>query len=437
MAFYLYTAVDESGSIKSGLVEAGDEFEALKILKEKDLQVLNLKRKSFFFFRQPDDKTQVFLGKSIKLRKEKKEKFAKDVAKRRIILRQIINYYDFVIFLREFAVLITSGIDIIASLTLLAEHSEDIVLRKALVKVVQNLNSGVPIDRAFSHGVKVFPEVFLSMVQAGILSGNLPKILRDLADYYEKELKVRKKFIASMTYPLTVMFFAILGVFFMVNYIFPGFINMFNQLSLKLPLPTRLLIFFVNFFRQPLTLLAAIIVAAGVFMIITSYIKTPFGRYQYDWLKTKLPIFGNVIKKILLCRFSRTLGTLYENGINLSYALDITCSVIDNKFYQNEIKKMRDDVLNTGRRMYEITATNRKIFPYIFSQFISIGEETGNLGAMLKKATNYFEIEIFYVFDNFVVIIEPFIIAVLGGMVLFIILSLFLPLYGIMNQLSV
>lgn len=436
MAIYAYTAVDENGSISSGLVEAADEFEALKTLKEKDLQVLNLKRKSFFFSRRPEDKTQVFLGKSVSSKKEKQREFIKTVTAKRIIFKRSINYYDFVVFLREFAVLITSGIDVITSLTLLAEHSSDIILREALVRVVQNLNQGVPIDRAFSRGVKIFPEVFLSMIQAGVISGNLPKILRDLADYYEKELKVRKKFIASMTYPIMVLFIAFFGIFFLVNYIFPGFINIFKQLNLNLPLPTKILIYSVNFFKDPLTLLSMIVIAAGIFIVFSSYIKTPFGRYQYDWFKIKIPVFGNILKKIMLCRFSRTLGTLYENGINLSYALDITCDVIDNKYYQEEIKKMKDEVLHSGNRMHEVAASKGNIFPPVFSHFVSIGEETGNLGAMLKKATNYFEVEIFYIFDNFIVIIEPLVIAVLGGIVLFIILSLFLPLYSVINQMT-
>lgn len=436
MAYYSYTAVDENGSISGGLVEVSDEFEALKTLKEKGLQVLNLKRKSFFFSRRPDDKIQVFLGKSVSSKKEKYREVVKSVTAKRIIFKKSINYYDFVIFLREFSVLITSGIDVLSSLTLLAEHSSDAILRDALVKVVQNLNQGVPIDKAFSRDVKVFPEVFLSMIQAGVISGNLPKILRDLADYYERELKIRKKFMASMTYPIMVMIIAFLGIFFLVNYIFPGFINIFNQLSLKLPLPTRILIYSVNFFKDPMILLSMAVIAAGVFVVFSNYIKTPFGRYQYDWFKIKIPILGNILKKIMLCRFSRTLGTLYENGINLSYALDITCNVIDNKYYQEEIKKMKDEVLNSGSHMHEVAASKKNIFPPIFSHFIAIGEETGNMGVMLKKVTNYFEVEIFYVFDNFIVIIEPLIIAVLGGIVLFIILSLFLPLYSVINQMS-
>lgn len=436
MTIYTYTAVDESGTIKNGLVDAGDEFEALKTLKNRSLQVLNLKRKSFFFFRKADDKIPVFLGESIVSRIEKKEKFVRNVVRRQIGFRQTINYYEFVIFLREFSVLITSGIDFITSLTLLAEHSGDAILRKALVKVVQNLNQGVPVDKAFSQDLKVFPEVFLSMIHAGVVSGNLPKILRDMADYYEKELKIRKKFIASMTYPCMVMIIAILGVFFLVNFIFPGFINVFKQMNLKLPLPTKILIYSVNFFKEPLTLLAMVVIFTGVYIIFNNYIKTPFGRYQFDWFKIKLPVFGEILKKIMICRFSRTLGTLYENGINLSYALDITCSVIDNRYYQDEIKKMKNDVLNTGSRMHEIAALNKKMFPPIFARFVSIGEETGNLGAMLKKVTSYFEIEIFYIFDNFIVIIEPLIITVLGGIVLFIILSLFLPLYSVIGQMT-
>jgi|GEM_PF-187066 len=436
MAYYSYTAVDENGSISSGLVESADEFEALKTLKEKDLQVLNLKRKSFFFSRKPDDKTQVFLGKSIYSKKEKQREIIRTVTAKRSIFKKTVNYYDFVIFLREFSVLITSGIDIISSLTLLAEHSGDSVLREALVRVVQNLNQGVPIDRAFSRDVKIFPEVFLSMIQAGVISGNLPKILRDLADYYEKELSVRKKFMASMTYPIIVMIIAVLGIFFLVNYIFPGFINIFKQLNLNLPLPTKILIYSVNFFKKPMTMLSMAVIIGGIYVTFSSYIRTPFGRYQYDWFKMKTPVFGNILKKIMLCRFARTLGTLYENGINLSYALDITCNVIDNKYYKEEIKKMKDEVLNSGSRMHEVAASKDKIFPPIFAQFISIGEETGNLGAMLKKATNYFEVEIFYVFDNFIVIIEPLIIAVLGSIVLFIILSLFLPLYSVINQMT-
>ncbi|MFH1453972.1 MAG: type II secretion system F family protein [Armatimonadota bacterium] len=436
MAHYFFKAVDENGGVKEGYVEAIDEFEALKVLKEKKLQVLNLQRKSFFFSKKPDDKDDTFLGESIREKKEKKKKIIRSVSERKIKIIKTLHYDEFVIFLREFATLIKSGISILAAIEILADHSTDTVLRKALSQVSRNLYDGMPLYSAFSKDVKIFPQVFISMLQAGVISGNLPKILNDLADYYEKEQKVRKKFMAALTYPILVLIVSVAGIFFLVNYIFPNFISMFKSMNVKLPTSTKILIFIVNLFNQPVSLMIITVSAVLLAFIIWSYLKTPFGSYQFDWFKIKLPIVGNIIKKMMLCRFSRTLGTLYENGINLSYALDITCEVIDNKYYREEIKKAKDEILNTGEHMHKVMERNSENFPTSFSHFVAVGEETGQLGNMMKKIAHYFEVEIFYLFDNFITILEPVIIVILGGFVLFIMVSLFLPIYNIIGQVG-
>lgn len=436
MPYYSYIAVDDGGNMKEGVIQAADEFEVLSALKSKGCEAVNIRRKSFFFFKKPDDIEEVTLGKTVE-KKEKFKKAVKTISKRKFRVTDSINHDEFVIFLREVSVLINSGINIITALELLAEHSADPVLRRTLVKVVQNLRNGEPLHAAFSKDIKVFPKVFISMMQAGVISGNLPKILTDLADYYEKEMKIRKRFIASLIYPTAVLIAALLGVIFLTLYIFPTFMEVFASYNLKLPWPTKMLIFFVNFFRNPAALAAGLTIGCVLAMVILNYVKTPMGKYQIDWLFIKAPVIGNIIKKIMLCRFARTLGTLYESGINLSYALDITCEVIDNLYYQEEVKKLRDELLQTGIHMYKVIERQKKKFPPVFAHFTSIGEETGNLGAMMKKIAYYFEEEIFYLFDNFVNLMEPIIITVLGAIVMFIMLSLFLPIYSIINQFSV
>lgn len=435
MPYYSYLAVDDGGNMKDGLIQAADEFEALSSLKSKGFEPVNIRRKSFFFFQKPSDLGEVMLGKT-GTKKERFEKAVRAAGSRRLRLTESINYDEFVIFLRELSVLINSGINIITALELLAGHSADAVLRRALVKVVENLSNGAPLHVAFSKDIKIFPNVFISMMQAGVISGNLPKILADLADYYEKEMGIRKRFIAALIYPTAVFTAALLGMFFLTQYIFPTFMEVFVKYNMKLPWPTKMLMFSVSFFKNPVALVIGFAVICVLGMALFNYLKTPIGKYQFDWAVINFPVIGNIIKKIMLCRFARTLGTLYESGINLSYALDITCEVIDNSYYQDEVKKLRDEILQTGAHMYKVIEKQGKKFPSIFSHFVSVGEETGNLGAMMKKIAHYFEEEIFYLFDNFVNMIEPIIISVLGVIVMFIMLSLFLPIYSIISQFS-
>lgn len=437
MKHFVYTFFDENAKINTSYLQAYALSEAKNALLKQRVTLVDIKECE----PQEDETAQekdVTAKARPKLQKQKKTFFQKEkilalMSKANFMPSKRLNYDQFIIFLRELTVLLTAGMTVIRSLEILSEQTQDKVLKEAVRKVSVDVLKGDSLYAAF-YKEGVFPKIFVNLVHAGEVSGELPKILMDLADYYEKERELKKRAYAALTYPITVLVVSILGVIFLASYIFPSFINIYASLKIELPLPTKIIVFIVECFRNKFFMLFLLAAVFLIFAALKNYIKTPQGRYQVDSIVVYLPVVGNILRKIALSRFARTLGTLYEEGLSMNRSLEITIQIINNSYYETQIKDITKKITVAGEPLSEALEEKNFIFPQMFISLVNVGEETGRVGVMLRKISLYFDEEVYYILDNMVNIIEPFIVIFVGGAVLFIMLSLFMPLYNLISQ---
>lgn len=418
---YAYTYYDKDAHIKQGYIEAYTVNDAKKLLSRQDFNIIKIEEY------YPDKKDK-------KIEEAAKESsfsfFLKGMR-----FHKKLNYDEFIIFMKEFTVLIKSGIGIMSSLEILSNQIKDKTFKSALLKVSEDIYNGSSMYSAFDKQ-EIFPRLFVNLLHAGELSGDLPKILADLSEYYEKERELKKRALAAIVYPVTVLIVSLLGMVFMVTYIFPSFVSMFKNFNVDLPLPTKILIFTVEAAKNPVIISISIVSIIAITIFSKSFLSTPVGRYYFDKYILYVPVINNIIKKITIARFSRTLGTVYEDGMSLHHSLETAAEVIENAYYKQEFENIIKRIEDEGILLSTAISEKYFLFPKIFVNLISAGEESGELGPMLKKISGYFEEEIFYIFDNLLNLLEPFIVIILGSMVLFIMLSLFLPLYSLVTEFA-
>lgn len=419
MRTYNYTFYDKKAHIGQGFLQAYSLDDAKKILTQQKITLIKIEEYDA-------------VKKTAKI--EKKETIFSRISVAAILPKKL-NYDEFVIFLREFMVLIRSGIGIMNALEILSSQVKDKNFKKALIKISQEIYDGSSLYNAFGRQ-KFFPKLFINLLHAGEISGDLPKILNDLSEYYEKERELKKKAMSALTYPIIVLAVALGGVFFLVGYIFPSFIDIYKSFDVALPLTTKILIFVVNMLRNPIIAILLLAMLTTFIMFLKTYLNTPVGRYYFDGLMLRIPIISNITKKITLARFARTLGTVYENGLSLHQSLEISAEIAENTYYKKEFENILKRIEDEGILLSSAVSAKYSLFPKIFVNLVAAGEESGDLGNMLKKVSTYFEEEVYYIFDNLLNLLEPFIIIILGSIVLFIMLSLFLPLYTLITKFS-
>lgn len=421
MRNYAYTYYDKDARIQQGYVQAHTVNDAKKLLLLQNFTIIKIEE--YYPYK-----------KDVKIEEVKKETSFSLILKG-MKFHKKLNYDEFIIFIKEFTVLIKSAIGIMSSLKILANQIKDKTFKNALLRISEDIYNGSSMYSAFDKQ-EIFPKLFVNLLHAGEISGDLPKILTDLSEYYEKERELKKRALAAITYPITVLIVSLLGMIFIAIYIFPNFVSIYKNFNIDLPLPTKVLIFMVDTAKNPVISSIFIVSFIAVILFLKSFLATPEGRYYFDRFILYIPVINNITKKIIIARFSRTLGTVYENGLSLHSSLSLAAGIIENAYYKQEFKNIMKRTEDEGILLSTAVSEKHFLFPKIFVNLISAGEESGNLGPMLKKISGYFEEEIFYIFDNLLNILEPFIVIILGSMVLFIMLSLFLPLYSLVTQFA-
>lgn len=419
MRNYTYTYYDKNATIRRGYIHAYTLDDAKRLLAQQDFTLIKVE--------------DYDAAKKI----EKEEKLKKETPLSRFLdsikFHKKLQYDEFIIFMKQFTVLIRSGVGIMQALEIISGQLKDKVFKKTLLNVSNSIYTGSSMYNAFKKE-NIFPKLFINLLHAGEISGDLPKILTDLSNYYERERELKKRAMASLTYPVVVLVVALGGMIFMVNYIFPSFIGIYKNFKMELPLPTKILLFVVDMAKNPAIMSISFIVIIIALLFFKAYISTPVGRYSLDKFILNIPIIGNITKKITLARFARTLGTVYDDGLSLHHSLEAATETVENTYYKKEFENIIARIEDEGILFSTAISEKYFLFPRIFTNLTSAGEESGDLGEMLKKISLYFEEEIFYIFDNLLSLLEPIIVITLGSMVLFIMLSLFLPLYSIINQ---
>jgi type IV pilus assembly protein PilC len=343
---------------------------------------------------------------------------------------------DLSIFTRQFSVMIDAGLPLVQCLEILAQQQENKYFQQVLMQVRQDVEEGSTLATAMSRHPKVFDQLYSNMVEAGETGGILDLILQRLSTFIEKIVKLKRDVVSAMIYPSAVVVMAVGAVAVIMIFVIPQFQNIFLGLlgpGEQLPLPTRIVVGISNFLAGWGGLII-LLVLVGIALGINFYYKTPGGRKNIDSLLLKLPIFGPILQKIAVARFSRTLSTLLSSGVPILQSLDITARTAGNVIIEEAIMKVRAGVERGESFVDPLRAT--EVFPHMVSQMVGIGEQTGALDAMLGKIADFYEQEVDAAIANLLTLIEPALIGFLGVTIGSIVIAMYLPLFTLIGKLS-
>ena len=332
-----------------------------------------------------------------------------------------------VIFSRQLATMVDSGIPISASLDVLAEQMEDRGFRQTLKKIRDDIEAGASLSEAMSRHPKTFSDFFVNMVRAGESSGRLDEILDRVASYLEKSSALQRKVKASLFYPAFVSFLAMAITTFLIVVIVPKFKEIFTSLGGQLPLPTLMLLGLSDLMRKYLVI--EIIAFFSACVAFRMYIATPGGRVWFDRTMLKVPLIGKLLLKMFIARFARTLSTLVKSGVPILAALEIVAKTSGNKVIERAVMDARSSI-KEGEDIATPLARSTA-FPTMVTRMISVGEKTGELEKMLTKIAEFYESEVDAAVAGLTSLIEPLVIAVLGVIIGGIVVALFLPVFKI------
>lgn len=392
MLQFRYVAKDAQGKSLSGIMDADDRTSAVYLLHKKGLTIISLSQ----------EKTKMLRKKKVKMD-------------------------DLVMFSRQLATMIDSGISLVQALSILAEQSENKILSTITYVIKKDIESGATLCDALSKHPQVFSELFINMVKAGETSGKLDEILDRLATYLEKTNALQRKIRSSLTYPAVVISMALVISLVLIIKVVPIFKNIFTTLGGTLPLPTQVLIGISDIMRRNLPI--AIGVLFFLSFLFKKYISTPRGRYQFDLIILKLPIFGPLFRKVAIAKFSRTLSTLVRSGVPILSALSIVGKTAGNKIVEQNVVNACTSI-KEGEPIAG-PLSKGSIFPPMVVRMISVGEQTGQLEKMLNKIADFYEEQVDAVVGGLVSMIEPIVIAFLGIVIGGVVTALFLPIFKI------
>ena len=400
---YTYKARDRSGALLNGSLMADSESLVLQRLREMGFTPLDVT-------------------------KEKQK-----VGQIKISFRPgHVKLKELSVFCRQFATMVNSGLPILRSLAILADQTDSEELAKVVTQVRIDVEQGSSLSMAMAKHPKAFNDLFIAMVKSGETGGVLDDVLLRLADTIETEVKLRGKIKSAMTYPIAVVCLVALIMAAMLLFVVPQFKSIFAQLGGTLPLPTRVLLVLSDGMKKFWYL--AIAAGVGASFLFKRYKKTEAGRAQIDAIKLKTPVFGPLFHKTALARFSSTLGMLLKSGVPILQALDIVSDTVNNKV----ISKAVGDTQSSVREGESIAKplSRHPVFPSMVVQMLSVGEETGQIDTMLAKVADFYNDEVEAQVDALTSLIEPLLIAVIGGVVGAAVIALYMPMFNIIKLIK-
>jgi len=343
-----------------------------------------------------------------------------------------VKLKDLSIMARQFATMVNSGLSLLRTLTILSEQTANKELARVLAVVRNEVETGMALSAALGKHPRVFPPIMINMVRAGEVGGFLDSVMLQLATNFESEVKLRGKVKSAMTYPVVVLCISIVAVIGMLLFIVPVFTKMFKTLGGKLPLPTQILVDLSGAlkFIGPV-LFVGVIVAA---VLWGKFKHTPQVRNVVDPIKLKLPVFGKLFQQIALSRFTRNLGTMMHSGVPILQSLDIVADTTGNVVVGRVVRDVQDSV-RTGEALTAPLAKH-PVIPAMVVQMMTVGEETGALDTMLHKISEFYDQEVESTTESLTALIEPLMIAFLGGVIGSMIVALYMPIFKIFSLIS-
>ena len=344
-----------------------------------------------------------------------------------------VGVKDKAIFSRQFAAMVNAGVGIVRCLGVLSEQTENPKMRKALKAISSEVQQGVNLSDAMSKHPECFDQLYVSMVEAGEAGGVLDEVLNRIAKLLEDMARLQGQIKSAMAYPVTVGLFAFVVFIGMTVFLIPIFAGIFQGLGIELPALTQFMLDLSALLRSP-RVLSPIGIVAGGFIGFKQYYKTPMGRLQIDKLMLKIPVLGDLTEKNAVARFCRIFGTLTRSGVPILSTLDISRDTAGNKVYANAIEASKQEVQQGG--MISLALQREGAFPPLAIQMMSIGEETGELDAMMMKVADFYEDEVEQAVKALTSLIEPLMMVGVAGMVGVILLSMYLPMFKIFDELG-
>ncbi len=403
MSIFEYKARDLDGKESAGVVDAPSEQVAQDVLKEKELVVISLReRRRMTLF-------QSSFG------------FMKNVPRK-----------DVVMFARQLAVMISATVPIVQALRILVKQTDNVNFKIIISEVADEVDGGAKLSATLARYPKVFSQFFVHMIRSGETTGKLDETLNYLADQQEKDYDLVSKIRGAMTYPIFVVSGMVLVGVAMMIFVIPKLTEVIEGSGGELPLSTRLLIWLSNFFVNLWWVLVLIVIGIAVGWRL--YIRSPFGRHQFDVIKMRLPIFGQIFQKIYLVRFSRALSTLVVSGIPVTRSLEIVADVVGNTLY-HDLTRSAIKEIEAGNSIATAFVKSDDI-PAMLPQMMIVGEQTGKLDLVLEKLGNFFAKELDNMIANMTSLIEPLILVVMGVGVAVMVMAILLPMYNLSQSIA-
>jgi type IV pilus assembly protein PilC len=396
MPVYAWVAQTKKGRKLKGEIDAATEAIALSQLKKRNFTVKKLKPKP------------------------------KDIFANISFLRPKVTNKDIVVFTRQFSTMIDAGLPLVQGLTILGEQCENPTFKAILKEITKDVEGGSTLAEAMKKHPKVFDSLFVNLVAAGEVGGILDTILRRLAQFIEKAERLKSQIKGAMTYPIVVMAIAIIVIGVILVFVIPVFEDMFKSFGSALPTPTQIVVNMSRFLKGNIHW---VILALGALIYgLKRYRGTESGRKQTDALFLKLPVFGNLLKKTAVARFTRTLGTMISSGVPILDALEIVAKTAGNVVIEEIIYEVRGSIAE-GQTIAEPLSEN-DIFPGMVIQMIAVGEATGALDSMLEKIADFYDEEVDAAVAALTSMLEPLLMVFLGGSIGGLVIAMYLPIFG-------
>lgn len=408
MPVYEYTALDRSGKTLNGIVDADSMVAARQKLRGTGVFPVKVKETL------------------AKAKEEKPGSFSLNSLVKRVRSEEIH------VFTRQLSTLLGAGIPLVSSLDALIHQTENHTLKKVVSQIKESVNEGNSLTFSLSQHPRLFSNIYINMVRAGEVSGSLDIVLDRLAEFGEHQQALKGRFKAALIYPIFMACIGTIVLFYLITFIVPNITKIFTEMHQALPAPTVILINVSHFLRSYWWFL--LLILFSFVMAVKMFIKRPKGEKMWAEAKLRLPLIGSINRKMILGRFGRTLGSLLQSGVPLLTSLQIVRNIVNNVL----IAKVIDDTavdIREGKSMNGALARSRW-FPPMIIQMISVGEQSGELEAMLGKIADAYEREVEADIMGMTAMIEPVMILIMGLAVLFIVVSILLPIFE-MNQMIV
>lgn len=396
MPTYRYLAKDISGKSYKGLIEASSEREARRILKSQKLYIIYIKESSDLW--------------------------------KKLTYKKKVSLPELVAFTSQFSTLLRSGIILTECLTTLAGQTDNQYFKDVLIDIRKSVDSGISLSDAIAKYPDIFPKIFVSLVRTGEITGNLDLMLERLSKYFDDQHELREKIKSAVTYPTIVIIAAIAVVIFLLAFVVPTFQRIFGRMNVELPLPTRILITLGNFVKNNLVFIFLFFI--GIVILGRMSLRNVKIKRWWDEYKLRIPKIGKLWQQVILTRFSSTFHILIASGILITQSIEILEDVVGNLYFSEHLRKMLKGILE-GRNISDLM--DEKVFTPLLRRMVIVGERSGRLDEMLNDFARFSQREVDMQTKRLTSYIEPMLTIFLGGVVFFIALSMYLPMFNMVR----